>query len=345
MNMHLILYLACLFLTVTACFGPAGQYRTPPPEQAALIEERGETIVTARSNEESCALSGGLYYDQVSEICLGESFNRDLANEESCERAGGSYNPATRMCLGESFASFLTYLREACIRSGGVFNGTDASSCSFDEAVNEYLSASCGNAGGTFQEGSCQFENSGIPERDYFTSQVRQFYESGGELYNLTFFVEQDFYAQQDLDERNSNQRRRIQRVYGVKSDIPGACLGLDGCENVNGELISEENPTSIWIIFDVTDNYGFEFIEGPDGRYYLNSEILGDIQQINWENSAYTVVTQAGELLSERIYLMYKPQPLIEVQDLNIIEFEEFIPLENLQNILQIIEFGGVIR
>ena len=306
-------------------------------------------MAAAQSSQEFCERAGGVY-NPASQTCLGDIFNSDLAKAiAACERYGATYSEEDLKCYMrpeidrdyllancEANGGVLTednrcrllpdvaYLSQACADSGGVFNETDGS-CSFDEAVNEYLTASCGNAGGIYQEGGCRFEDSGIPERAYFTSQVRQLYESRGDLYSLTFFVEQDFYAQQALDERNFNLVRLIQRVYGVKSDVPGACLGLDACENVNGGLIIDENPTSIWIIFDVTDNYGFEFVEGPDGRYYLNSEIVGDLQQISWENSPYTVVTKAGELLSERIYLMYRPQldQQIQVENLQVREFE----------------------
>ena len=44
MKTNSISYLACLFLTVTACCSPAGQSRTPPPDQAAVIEETPETM-------------------------------------------------------------------------------------------------------------------------------------------------------------------------------------------------------------------------------------------------------------------------------------------------------------
>ena len=230
-------------------------------------------MASAQSSQEFCERAGGIY-NPASQTCLGDIFDSGLAKAiAACERYGATYSEEDLKCymrpeidteylLAQCEASggvltednqcrlLLDDLSEACVRAGGVFNETD-DSCSFDKAINEYLSASCGNAGGTFQEGSCQFENSGIPERDYFTSQVRQLHESRGDLYNLTFFVEQDFYVQKVRDERNSNLVRLIQRVYGVKSDVPGACSGLDGCENVSGGLISEENPTSIWIIFD----------------------------------------------------------------------------------------------
>ena len=309
-------------------------------------------LAIAQSSQDFCERAGGLYNPDT-QTCLGDIFDRDIAKAKAaCERYGATYSEEDLRCYmrPEIDTEYLlanceanggvltednrcrllpddTYLSQACVNSGGVFNEAD-SSCSFNEIINEYLIASCGNAGGIFHEGGCLFERSGPPERDYFTSQVRQRHESRGDLYNLTFFVEEDFYAQQDLDERNFNLVRLIQRVYGVKSDVPGACLGIDVCENVNGGLISEDNPTSIWIIFDVTDNYGFEFIEGPDGRYYLNSETIGDLQQITWENSPYTLVTKAGQILDQRIYLMYRPQieQQIQVQNLQVREFEGVI-------------------